>query len=221
MLDALGRGSVPSAGGGAITLSIACPLIPSLVAVMVVLPAALVEIIPAALIEATVLFELCQVMLRPLTTFPAASRRVAVAELASPTTTDEGLRATETDATGAGSGGAVTFSVARPVIPSLVAVMLALPTPMAVMAPAPLTVAIAVFELCQLMMRPDRRFPAASRSVALATPVWPTTTDDGVSETEMEAIGTGAGAVTVSVVCPLMPSLIAVMLVFPAAAATI
>jgi hypothetical protein len=79
---------------------------------------------------------------------------------------EDAFKATVTDATGAGA--AVTVIVAEPVIPSLVATMFAVPAATAVTRPLVLTVAMVVFELLHVMVRPVKVFPLASRSVATA-----------------------------------------------------
>jgi hypothetical protein len=57
--------------------------------------------------------------------------------------------------------------------------------------------------------------------VAVACVVWPTATDDALSETETDATGTGEGAFTVRDAEPLTPSLEALIIVAPGASADI
>jgi hypothetical protein len=84
-----------------------------------------------------------------------------------PAATVDGLRATVTVATGTGD----TVTVANPVLPSTVAVMFAVPACNAVTTPLELTVATLLFELLQATALPVRRFPLASRAVAVACEV--------------------------------------------------
>jgi hypothetical protein len=67
------------AGGGAVTVSAAEPLCPSLEATMFADPAPTAVATPLELTVATPVFELDHVMLRPVRVLPLASRRVAVA----------------------------------------------------------------------------------------------------------------------------------------------
>ena len=143
----------------------------------------------------------------------AASRVTAVAVVAPPTTSEDAA----SDAVTVATGTAVTVSVAEPVIPSLVAVMLDVPAAMALTAPVlALTVATAVFELLQTITRPVSTLFAASRVTAVADVAPPTTIDDAPSEAVTLATG---GTVTVSVAEPVFVSLVAVMLDVPAAIA--
>src|SRR5207245_2674423 len=70
-----------------------------------------------------------------------------------------------------GTSDTVTATVA--LLPSLVAVIVAAPTPAAVTRPAPSTVATPDASLPQLTPRADNGFPAASRGVAVSCPVRP------------------------------------------------
>jgi hypothetical protein len=60
-----------------------------------------------------------------------------------------------------------------PLFPSLVAVIVALPTATAVTNPLPLTVATAEALVAQVTTRPVSAFPAESRGVATSCTVWP------------------------------------------------
>ena len=84
--------------------------------------------------------------------------------------------------------------------------------------PSSLTIAIAVFELLQMISRPFSTVPFAARSTAVACDVSPSTTDDGVSVTLTLETAT---EVTVRVAVPLAPSLEPVMVVVPAASVVI
>jgi len=115
-----------------------------------------------------------------------------------------------------GGGGATTVSVAVPVFPSLIAVMTAEPAARPVTSPLPLTDATDGFELVQLTARPESVLPLASLSVAASCWVWPTwiVAEPGVTATE--ATGT---FMTVIEEVPVCPSLVAVMIADPTAAA--
>src|SRR5256885_14479414 len=92
-------------GGGVVTMSAAVPLWPSLVAVMVVDPAATPVTPPLALTVATLVLPLDHVTVRPVSTLPAASLSVAVSCTVLPASTLAGGGVTVTVATG--PGGAV------------------------------------------------------------------------------------------------------------------
>ena len=92
-------------GAGALTLRDAEPVLPSLAAVIAVLPGATAETSPADDTTATLELVLCQVMVRPESGFPKASLGTAVAWAVCPTTTAAGLIATEMSAIGVGVGG--------------------------------------------------------------------------------------------------------------------
>jgi len=62
----------------------------------------------------------------------------------------------------------VTVTAADPLCPSLVAVIVALPTPCAVTNPVLFTVATAVLFVVQVIRRPVSGFPLASRGVAVS-----------------------------------------------------
>jgi len=151
-------------GDGALTVKKAEPLCPSLVALIAVVPAASAETSPFAETEATFPLEVCQVTTRPESELPFASRSVAVARAVCRTTNDDGLSATDTVATGIGSG-VRTVSEAWPVTPSVEAMMRAAPGATAATMPESLTLALCGFELCQLMARFSGE-PFASRATA-------------------------------------------------------
>src|SRR6266571_5325082 len=110
---------------------------------------------------------------------------------------------TVTDATGT----FVTVIAAVPLLPSLVAVIVAGPAALPVTTPLALTVATAVLLLAQVTVRPLSGFPLASFGVAVSCTVWPICTD---------AAATGT-LVTVIVAVPLCPSEVAVIVADPAA----
>ena len=154
------------------------------------------------------MFELLQVTVRPASTLLDASRVTAVACEVAPTATEVGASEALTLATGT----AVTVSPPVPLRPSLVAVIVALPTASAVTRPLLFTVATDVFELLHAIARPVSTVFTASRVTAVACVVPPTVTDVAANDTV--TVATGA-AVTASTAVPLRPSLVAVMVAVP------
>jgi len=195
--------------------------------VIVAVPAADPVTSPLALTVATPAALVPHAIVRPVSTFPLASFRLAVSCTVAPTGTlaDAGL--TTTDATGAGGGGGsdVTVTVAVPLFPSLVAVIVAVPAATPVTSPLPLTVATPDVPLAQLTVRPFSTFPLASFSVALSCTDCPTVrlADAGLTVTVATGAGGGGGGggsvVTVTEAVPLFPSLVAVIVAAPAATA--
>ena len=104
---------------------------------------------------------------------------------------------------GGGGVGAVTVTLADPMMLSLVARMVALPAPTAVTVPDDDTVATLALVVDQAIDRPVRIAPVDERTVAATVDVCPTwsDSDDGASVTL--ATGTGAGAVTVTLAVPV------------------
>src|SRR6266487_1726022 len=133
-----------------------------------------------------------QLTARPVRMLPAASFSVAVAWSVPPTTTLDDARLTVTDATGT----SVTVMVAEPLLPSLVAVIVAVPAATPVTRPLVLTEAVEELLLDQLTARPVRMLPAASFSVAVAWSVPPITTLGDARLTVTDDTGAGAGAST-------------------------
>src|SRR2546423_641627 len=199
---------------GAVTVMADVPLFPSLVAVIVADPAARPVTSPLPLTHATPESLLIHVTTLPDRGLPLASLGVAVSCAVCPTGTlaDDGV--TLTEATGAGT--LVTVTIAVPLFPSLIAVIVADPAARPVTSPLPLTRATPESLLAQVITRPDRGLPLASLGVAVSCTVCPTGTlaDDGVTLTE--ATGTGT-LVTVTIDVPLFPSLVAVIVAEPAA----
>jgi hypothetical protein len=117
---------------------------------------------------------------------------------------------TVTVATGAG----VTVIVALPVLPSLVAVILAMPSATAVTRPSAETVATALLLELHVIERPVKTMPFASKVVALACAVSTALMELGVRNTLTDATGAG---VTVIDEVPLLFSLVAVTVAEPAA----
>src|SRR5690348_16834887 len=102
---------------------------------------------------------------------------------------------------GAGDVGAVTVIVAVPLCPSLVAVMVAVPAPIAVTTPDVVTVATAPLLVDHVMARPVSVLPLASSVAAESVTVPPTDSDLLPGVTTTDATGVGAGGVTV--ICAL------------------
>ena len=162
------------------------PVLPSLEAVIVALPAATAETRPDAETVAMAALPEDQLMVRPVKTFPLASRVTAESCVVAPACKLAVAGDTATVATGIG-GGAVTVNPALPVLPSLEAVIVAVPAATPAIIPLAAIAATPVFELCQLTVRPESEIPAASLRVALACADCPATIDDGTSATSRAA----------------------------------
>jgi hypothetical protein len=203
------------ATGTGVTVMADVPLLPSLVAVIVAEPATTPLTSP---LEDTVATEdalLAQVIVRPLSGLPLASLGVAVSCTVASTSRLADAGVTVTDATG--TGAAATVTDAEPLCPSLVAVIVAEPTAAPVTRPVPFTVATVALLLAHVTVRPPSAVPFASRGVAVNCTVCPTWIpgDPGVTLTD----ATGAATlVTVTADESLCPSLVAMILVEPAAA---
>jgi hypothetical protein len=194
------------------TTSTACPLIPSLVAMMFAVPGATAVTRPVAASTVAIAGSLeLQVTTRPASTSLFASRVIAVAFVVVPAMIVEAVSATVTEATATG----MTVRDACPAIPSLVAMMFAEPGAIAVITPVvALTVAIATLLELQVAERPVRALLLASRVTPAAVVDPPAIIVDAPRVTVTEATGTGS---TSSVACPLMPSLVAMMFAVPGA----
>src|SRR5205823_1645170 len=201
---------VTEATGTGVTVIVEGPLFPSLVAVIVAVPAAFPVTSPLAVTVATAVLLLPQLTGRPDNGLPLASFEVAVSCTVWPTCTDAVPGLTVTDATGT----VLTVIAAVPLCPSLVAVIVAAPAVTPVTTPLPLTVATAVLLLPQLTGRPDSGLPLASFGVAASCTVWPTGTDAVPGLTVTDATGT---VPTVIAAVPLFPSLVAVSVAAPTA----
>src|SRR2546421_295877 len=153
---------------------VAVPLFPSLVAVIVAEPAPRPVTSPLPLTRAIVVSSLAQVTALPDSGLPFASLGVALSCTVCPTGTlaDDGVTVTEATGTGA----LVTVMVAVPLFPSLVAVIVAVPAPLAVTNPVRLTVATVVSLDDQVTARPESGLPLSSLGVALSCTVRPTGT---------------------------------------------
>src|SRR5437016_3150801 len=153
-----------------VTVTLAPPLLPSLVAVIVPDPAAAPPTSPVQLTALTALLPPAHVTTRPESELPPASLGVAVSCWVCPgcRLTVAGL--TVTDATGT----LATVTAAVPLVPSLVAVIVVAPAATPVTRPFPFTAATALLPLDQLIVRPDSGFPFASSGVPVSCSVWPT-----------------------------------------------
>jgi len=177
-----------------VTVTVAVPLCPSLVAVITVEPVELALTNPLPLTVATPELLLVQVMVRPVSRFPFASFAVAVNCCVPPTVRLAVAGLTVTEAT----AGFETEMEPVPLWPSLVAVTVAAPAVLAPTSPLPLTLATPELLLVQVTARPVSAFPFASFGVAMSCCVPPTvrlavagltvTEATGTFDTEMEAV---------------------------------
>src|SRR5213082_1409176 len=129
--------TVTEATGASVTVTSDVPLCPSLVAVIVAVPAPTPVTSPLPFTRATAVLLLDQVTTRPLSGFPLASFGVAVSCTVAPCCTLAGDGLTVTAATGMLD----TVTDAVPLCPSLVAVTIAEPAVTPVTNPFPSTVA--------------------------------------------------------------------------------
>jgi hypothetical protein len=167
-----------------VTVIAAVPLLLSLVAVMVADPAATPLTSPLPLTVATAVLPLAHVTIRPESALPLASFGVAVSCWVCPACRLTVAGLTVTDATGT----LVTVIAAVPLLPSLVAVMVAAPAAMPVTRPFPFTVATTLLLLDQLIVRPDSGFQVESSGVPVSCSVWPTGTEADAGLTTTAAI---------------------------------
>ena len=193
-----------------VTVIAAVPNFPSLVAVMVAEPAATPVTRPAADTVAAAAFEVVHVTVRPVRTLFDTSRSVAVncAVCAMARAAVAGVTVTLYTTTDE------TVTVAVPLFPSLVAVMVAAPTATAVTSPLLDTVATAAPPEVHVTTRPLKTLPLESRVVAVNCCVPPMLSAalDGLTVTVATGIAT-----TVAAEVPLFPSLVAVIVAEPAA----
>src|SRR5205823_3218094 len=185
------------------------PLCPSLVAVIVAVPATLPVTSPLELTVATEVLLLDQLTVRPDSGLPLASLGVAVSCTVEPTDTVAEGGATATEATGT----CTTVMADVPLCPSLVAVIVAVPATLPVTSPLELTVATVVLLLTQATARPDSGLPLPSFGVAVSWTVLPSLTDADAGVTATETTGTN---VTVMAEVPFFPSDVAVIVADPA-----
>src|SRR5438445_655651 len=180
--------TVTDATGTPLTVMLAVPLCPSLVAVIVTGPPAATPLTsPLPFTLAIALLLDCQVITRPVNGLPLASRGVAVSCTVCPIATVPELGVTVTAATGA----TVTVTLAVPLCPSLVAVIVTGPPgPTAATSPLPCTLALARLLHCQMIARPVNGFPLASQDVAVICTVCSCRTLTEAGLTVTEATGT-------------------------------
>src|SRR5439155_601034 len=187
------------------------PLLPSLVAVIVTVPPSAtsvtsplddtVAIVGTLDVHATV---------RPVSVLPLASFSVTLSCTVPLAGTIVVAGETATEATGA----SVTVTVALPVLPSLVAVIVADPAVPPVTRPLVLTVATLVSLVRHVTVRPVKAPPAESFGVAVSCIVCPTRRLAVAGETVTEVTGR---VVTVIAAVLLLPSLVAVIVAEPEA----
>jgi hypothetical protein len=190
-------------GEGA-TVNAAVPLLPSLVAVMVLVPGDTAVTAPTADTVATSgLLEL-QVTTRPVRTLPFGSRTTAVAVSDWPTVRIVALGWTSTVPTGT----ADTATLAVPLWVSLLAVIVTVPTDRPVTTPASDTVATSSLLDAHVTTRSVTTTPLVSFTVAARGTVPPTTIELLAGSTA--TLPTGA-RVTVTTTASLFPSLAAVI----------
>src|SRR5438132_271490 len=189
----------------------AVPLWPSLVAVIVAEPATFAVTAPVPVTVATGVLLLAHVTERPVRMLPLASRRVAVSCCVCPAGPLAEAGLTVADATGT----PLTVMLAVPLWPSLVAVMVTDPAVTPVTSPLLLTVAIVLSLDDQLIARPVKGLPLASRGVAVSCTVPVIAMFAALGDTVTAATG---ATVTVTVAVPLWPSLVAVIVTGPPAA---
>jgi hypothetical protein len=123
---------------------------------------------------------------------------------------------TDMDATGTGAG-ALTVIAAAAVCPSLEAVIETFPAATAVTSPDVETLAIAVFAELQPNTRPVSTLLLPSRVTADSCTVAPIRRLALVGDTDTDATGIGAGALTFSAAEPVIPPLEAEIIAVPAA----
>src|SRR6266705_1787769 len=197
-------------GAAAGTVIAELPLFPSLVAVIFAKPVATPVTSPLPFTVATPGASVDQVIALPESGLPLASSGVAVSCCVVPMNTEADAGLTLTDATGTG----FTMIAALALFPSLVAVILAEPTPAPVTRPLAFTVATLAASVDQVIARPESGLPLASSSVAVSCCVAPAYIDAVAGLTLTEATGTGF---TVIAAPALFPSLVAVMFAEPTA----
>jgi hypothetical protein len=183
-------------GAGALTVIAAVPVLVSLNAVIVALPATMAVTRPdAETVLIPVLLEL-QLITRPVSTLLFASRVMAESCAVPPTWRLDVAGVTDTDATGT-EGGALAVIAAEAVCPSLEAVTDTLPAATAVTSPELETVAIVVLLEPQPITRPVSTLLLESSVTADSCTDDPTCRLAVNGDTDTDATGIGAGALTV------------------------
>jgi hypothetical protein len=187
-MDVMDGCAVPA---GDATKTVAVPLIPSLSAVIVAEPAATAVTLPVESTLATAVALELQVTFRPVSTVPFRSLSDTASETDSPAWREPLGAVSVTLATADG----VTVIVAVPILPSTVALIVAVPAAIAVTTPdVASTAATATFEELQTTAFPVIALPAWSRTSAARVVVPPTSTEAraGVTVTVVTA-GTSCG----------------------------
>jgi len=182
-------------GAGALTVIAAAPVFVSLNAVIVALPAAMAVTRPdVETVLMPVLLE-PQVTTRPVSTLLFASRVTAESCTVPPTWRLDVAGVTDTDATGT-EAGALAVIAAEAVCPSLEAVTDRFPAATAVTSPDAETVAIPVLLEPQPITRPVSTLLLASSVTADSCTDDPTCRLAVNGDTDTDATGMGAGALT-------------------------
>jgi hypothetical protein len=208
MIELAGGATVTVATGGGVTVTTDVPDFPSLVAVIVVVPAATPVTTPLAdTVAAAVLLDV-HTTTRFVTTVPLTSFTVATSVVVWPATTLAVAGATVTLPTAV----CVAVTVELPLLPSLVAVIVAEPGATPVTTPVVETVAMAVLLDDHATARSVTTTPFASLTVAVSVVVWPTVTVAVGGDTVTLPTGDG---VTVIADVPLFVSLVAVIVAIP------
>src|ERR1051326_2775633 len=177
---------VAQPGAGPVTVMADVPLCPSLVAVIVAEPAATPVTRPLPFTVATDGLLLAQVTTRSGRVLPLASLGVAVSCVVWPCATRAEAGLTVTDATGT----LVTVIAAVPLLPSLVAVIVADPGAMPVTLPFTSATATDGLLLDHVTGRPDSGLPLASCGVAVSCTDCPAETVADAGVTLTDATGT-------------------------------
>ena len=166
----------------------AVPVTFSLVATIDAVPGFLPVTAPCPLTDAIVESDDAHVTVRPVSWFPRASLKTAVAWPMLPATIPAaGVIVTDTTATGASE----TVRFAAPITPSLLARIVTAPGEFPVTIPEELTDATAVSDEDQVVNRPVNELLDASLSFAVACDVCFTTIDGGLSSTSIAVTGPG------------------------------
>jgi len=200
------------ATGADVTVRVALPVLPSLVAMIFAVPTeTAMTAPPAETVAMAVLLEL-HVIVRPLSVPPFASSVIAEACVVSTALIEVAVSDTVIDAIGTGT----TVIEELPVLPSLTALIVAAPTARAVTSPFASIDAIALSLEDHTTARPVRVAPVPSFVVAESCWVDPTLRVALGGSTAIDATGTG---VTVSVAEPVLVSLVAMIFAEPTATA--
>jgi hypothetical protein len=165
---------------------------------------------------ATAAFPVCHVIAVPGSTEPLASRAVAVSVVVEPTFTVGDDGDTVIVCNGPGAGAVTVTGTLAETLP-LEAVTVVFPAPAPATRPDWFTVATDELALDQLMDTPLSTVPEASSAVAITCCVPPTTRLSDVGVSVIAARGPGPPDVTVIDAVPVCPSLVAVIVVLPAA----